>query len=364
MTRRPSENFMRLALDLASKGRGRVEPNPMVGCVIVKDGNVAGRGWHEFYGGPHAEVNALADAGAAAEGADVFVTLEPCAHFGKTPPCTDALIRAKVRRVIMAMADPFPQTSGVGPRRLSEAGIAVETGLLEQEARELNAPYLKMIERKQSYLIAKWAMSLDGKIATRTGDSQWISAEESRRIVHQWRSEVDAVMVGLGTLLHDDPELTCRIDGGRSPRRIVVDTHAATPLASRIVATARQVETIIAAADDAPPERVGALQDAGCTVIPLPSSSGRIAMADLLTAAAERRITNIMVEGGGGLLASIFEQRAADEVRVFVAPVFIGGESAPTPLEGCGADCIAQCLRLRTMHSRRIGTDVLIEGRL
>jgi len=364
MTPKPREHYMRLALDLARRGKGRVEPNPMVGCVIVKDGRIIGRGRHEFYGGPHAEINALKEAGASAEGADVFVTLEPCAHYGKTPPCTDALIRAKVARVIVAMADPFPQTAGIGPRRLRGAGIPVETGLLEHEARELNAPYLKMVTRKQSYVIAKWAMSLDGKIATRTGDSRWISGEESRRLVHRFRNEVDAVMVGVGTVLQDDPQLTCRIDGGRNPRRIIVDAQAMTPIASRVVATAPEVETIIATPQDAPPERVEALAAAGCTIIPLPARNGRLRISDLLAATAERKITNIMVEGGAGLLASVFEERAADEVRVFVAPIFIGGKDAPSPLAGYGVERIAECLRLRTVQSRRIGEDTLIEGRL
>jgi len=363
MTSHLHEQFMHEALELARQGRGRVEPNPMVGCVIVKDGRVVGRGYHRSFGGDHAEVEALRDAGDDARGADVYVTLEPCAHHGKTPPCTDALIRAEVKRVIIAMSDPFPEASGAGPKKLTEAGIEVEAGLLEEDARELNAPYVKFITRKQSYVIAKWAMSLDGKIATRTGDSRWISGEESRRLVHQMRNKVDAVMVGLGTVLKDDPQLTCRIPGGRNPRRIIVDGPAATPLTSQVVRSAREIETIIVTAESAPAERVQPLEEAGCGIIKLPAKNDRIRIADLLAETARRCLTNILVEGGAELLAAVFGERAVDEVRVFVAPVIIGGAGAYTPVAGPGVDEISQALRLRSVTSWRVGEDVLIEGR-
>ena len=363
MTTDSNEQFMREALGLARRGRGRVEPNPMVGCVIVKHGAVVGRGRHRSFGGDHAEVEALRDAGADAEGADVYVTLEPCAHHGKTPPCTDALIRAKVKRVVMAMGDPFPQTSGTGPKRLAEAGTEIEAGLLEQDARQLNAPYLKLVTREQSYLIAKWAMSLDGKIATRTGDSRWISGEESRRLVHEMRNEVDAIMVGAGTVLHDDPQLTCRIPGGRNPRRIIVDGPAETPPASQVVRTAHDIETIIATTETAPAERTDPLAEAGCDIMRLPAKNGLISVADLLTQTARRRLTNILVEGGGGLLTSIFEEDVADEVRVFIAPVIIGGAGARAPVAGWGVENISDALRLRSVTTRQVGDDTLIIGR-
>jgi len=362
-TQPPQKEYMREALELARQGKGRVEPNPMVGCLIVKDGRVVGRGYHRAFGGDHAEVEALRNAGHHAEGADVYVTLEPCAHFGKTPPCTDALIRAKVKRVIIAMSDPFPQASGAGPKKLTEAGVEVETGLMEEDARELNAPYIKLITRKQSYVIAKWAMSLDGKIATRTGDSRWISGEESRRLVHRMRNEVDAVMVGLGTVLKDDPQLTCRIPNGRNPRRIIVDGPASTPLTSQVVRSAGEVETIIAVAETAPAEHVQSLEDAGCSLIKLPATGDHFKIVDLLAETARRGLTNILAEGGGALLASLFEERAVDEVRVFVAPVIIGGTDAYTPVAGCGIDKMSQALRLRSVKSRQVGEDVLIEGR-
>ena len=315
-----SSKFMSEAIELAARGRGRVEPNPMVGCVLVKAGRIVGRGWHRQYGGPHAEVEALADAGVAnADGADVYVTLEPCAHWGKTPPCTDALIRANVKRVFAAIPDPFPQTRGIGPQRLLDAGIPIEFGMLAHQAAELNAPYLKLVTHGVSYVIAKWAMTEDGRMSLAGGgqhhgedggvmgwcgdgvtgrrqDEQstpsipsipsishtagappsaprrpWISCEESRRLVHQMRNEVDVIMVGIGTVLADDPELTCRIPGGRHPRRLIVDSSARIPLDSRIIRTARDVPTIIATTAAAPADRLKALDAAGCTIMILPA---------------------------------------------------------------------------------------------
>ena len=355
---------MQEALELARRGKGRVEPNPMVGCVLVNGGRVVGRGWHQRFGGNHAEVEALNDAGAEAAGADVYVTLEPCAHWGKTPPCTDALIRAKVRRVFAAMEDPFARTRGVGPGKLRDAGIEIQFGLMQDDARELNAPYLKLITKNQSYVIAKWAMSLDGKISTRTGDSRWISGEDARLLVHQMRNEADAIMVGVGTILKDDPELTCRIPGGRNPERIIVDSTARTPPDSKIVRGARDVPTLVAVTSAAHADRTKALQNAGCTLLTIPSHGGRVSIRVLLAETARLRLTNVLVEGGGRLLASLFEGRLVDEVRIFVAPIIIGGEAAATPVAGLGIEKIAQALRLRKMTAREVGDDVLIEGRL
>jgi len=334
---------MQEALGLAARGRGRVEPNPMVGCVLVKAGEVVGRGWHQTFGGPHAEVNALADAGPAAEGADAYVTLEPCAHWGKTPPCVDALIRAKVCRVFAAIEDPFPQTAGLGPRKLREAGIDIEFGLLASAARELNAPYLKLLATGRSYVIAKWAQTADARLAC--PGRRWISCDESRRLVHQMRNEVDAIMVGIGTVLADDPLLTCRLPAtdtvgatdavgaadaiGRNPRRIIIDSTARTPLASRIVQTAREVPTIIAATGAAPPDRLHALQNAGCEIVVLPAENGRVSLPALFAETGRRRYTNILLEGGAQLLGAALDQRLVDEVRVFAAPFNAGDDSAP-----------------------------------
>jgi len=364
MTTPINEEYMREALELAKRGRGRVEPNPMVGCVIVKDRRIVGRGYHHKFGEAHAEVEALREAGAAAEGADVYVTLEPCAHYGKTPPCTEALIETKVGRVIIAKGDVNPKTAGLGIQRLREAGIEAVSGVLETEARELNAPYIKLMTKGLSYVTAKWAMSLDGKIATYSGDSRWISCDESRRIVHQLRNEVDAVMVGVGTVLVDDPLLTCRIPGGRSPRRIIVDSTARIPVFSNIVQTAADIPTFVAVTDAAPAERLEQLKDTGCIILKMPANDGRVCIGSLVAETGRLQLTNILVESGGTLLASAIEEKVVDEVKVFVAPLLIGGKNAHTAVAGTGFATIAESLRLKKITFRPVGNDVLIEGRL
>jgi len=240
--------WMRRALQLAEQGRGFVEPNPLVGAVVVRDGRAVGEGWHQRYGQAHAEVNALAAAGDAARGATLYVTLEPCCHHGKTPPCTDAVLRSGVRRVVAAMYDPFPQVAGHGADLLRAAGVVVEVGLGEAEARRLNAPYLKLLATGRPYVHAKWAMTLDGKIATRTGDSKWISNEASRHRVHALRGRMDAILVGIGTALADDPQLTARPPGPRTPARIVLDSHGRLPPTSLLAQTARTTPVLVVTA--------------------------------------------------------------------------------------------------------------------
>ena len=356
--------YMQIALDLAARGRGRVEPNPMVGAVVVTDGRIAGRGWHKQFGGPHAEVSALHDAGPAGSGATIYVTLEPCCHHGKTPPCSDAVIAAGIKRAVVAMVDPFPDVAGRGLEQLRQAGLEVEAGVLEARARQLNAPFVKLVTAGRPYVIVKWAMSLDGKIATRTGDSQWISSEPSRQRVHELRNVVDAVMIGVGTALADDPQLTCRIEGGRNPRRIVVDSSARTSVGSKLVQTAREVETIIAATGDAPTERVEALEGAGCEVLLLPPRDGRVDLAALMDELGRRKLTNVLVEGGGELLGGIIRQDLADRAMVFVAPKVIGGREAPGPVGEEGVASLAEALSLEQVHVEHIGPDLLVEGEL
>ena len=258
---------MARALELAARGEGSVEPNPMVGCVIVRDGETIGEGFHRRFGGPHAEVEALAVAGPRARGATAYVTLEPCCHHGKTPPCTGALIAAGISRVVVAQRDPFAKVAGQGIAELAAAGIAVDVGVGADEALRLNAPYLKLLQTARPWIIAKWAMTLDGKLATHAGDSRWISSEASRAIVHRLRGRVDAVMVGRGTAQADDPQLTARPPGPRQAARIVVDTTATHSLQSLLVKTAREVPVIVAGGAAAPQDRVEALQAAGCEVI-------------------------------------------------------------------------------------------------
>jgi diaminohydroxyphosphoribosylaminopyrimidine deaminase/5-amino-6-(5-phosphoribosylamino)uracil reductase len=353
---------MRRALELAERGRGHVEPNPLVGAVLVRDGRVVGEGWHRRYGEAHAEVNALAEAGAAARGATLYVTLEPCCHHGKTPPCTDAVLRAGVARVVAAMTDPFPQVAGKGAERLRAAGVPVTLGLCAEEALRLNAPYLKLLRTGRPYVHAKWAMTLDGKIATHTGDSKWISNDASRALVHRLRGRMDAVLVGVGTALADDPLLTARPPGPRTLVRVVLDSAARLPPASRLVATARETPVLIAAGTDAAEGKVEALRQLGCEVLRLPGPGQRPSVAALLDELGRRRMTNVLVEGGAAVLGSFLDARAMDEVHVFIAPRLAGGAGAKTPVGGAGVAAIAEALPLKGWRVETVGDNLLVEG--
>jgi len=355
-------SFMRRALELAERGRGRVEPNPMVGAVAVRDGRIVGEGYHGGFGGPHAEPHAIAAAGEACKGATLYVTLEPCTHYGKTPPCVPAVIAAGFRRVVAAMIDPDPRTQGGGIVALRTAGLEAEVGLLEAEARRLNAPFVKLTLTGLPYLTAKWAMSLDGKTATRTGDSRWISCPESRERVHTVRGQVDAILVGIGTVLADDPLLTARPPGPRVAARVVADSAARLPLGSRLVQTAAEAPVIVAATALAPPERRAALEAAGVEVLVLPAEEGRVSLQALLEELGRRRMTNVLLEGGGELCAAALAGRLADKLMVFVAPTVIGGREAPTPAEGLGVANLANALHAKDWAMRRVGRDALIEA--
>ncbi len=357
------ERFMQMALELAAKGRGRVEPNPMVGAVAVKDGKVVGQGYHEYIGGPHAEVRALDEAGPSAKGATLYVTLEPCAHYGKTPPCAERVIEAGIKRVVLAVMDPNPETAGRGAEGLRQAGIDIVSGVLEEEARKLNAPFFKLMTVGMPYVIAKWAMSLDGKTATHTGDSRWVSSRESRVYVHKVRSQVDAVMVGIGTVLRDDPLLTCRqIEGGRNPKRLVVDGQARLPLDSQLVRTLSEAEVLVATTDRAPRERLDRLNGAGCRLLVVKGKGNRVELRELMKMLGKERITNVLVEGGGTLTASLFDEGLVDRVMVFVAPKIIGGGEARLPVSGIGVDKVEDALGLKDVSVTRLAEDVLIEG--
>ncbi|MFO0973079.1 MAG: bifunctional diaminohydroxyphosphoribosylaminopyrimidine deaminase/5-amino-6-(5-phosphoribosylamino)uracil reductase RibD [Phycisphaerae bacterium] len=366
MTSAADDRAMMLrALRLAQRGAGRVEPNPMVGAVLVRFGRVVGEGYHARFGGPHAEVAALRDAGRAARGATCYVTLEPCCHFGKTPPCTDALVRAGVARMVAALRDPFPRVAGGGFRRLRAAGIAVAVGPCAAEAAELNAPYLKRLQTGRPWVIAKWAQSLDGKIATRSGDSRWISSLASRRAAHALRGRVDAVLVGVNTVMTDDPELTCRhVRPKRVAARIVADADARTPPRSRLVRTARRIPTLIATA--APrSRRAAALAAAGCEILAVPRGpAGGVHLPTLLDLLGQKQMTNLLVEGGGRLLGSFLDAGLADEAVVFVAPRLIGGRTAPGALGGVGPADVARLPPMRVIAERRLGVDRLVRLRL
>ncbi|MFP4058331.1 MAG: bifunctional diaminohydroxyphosphoribosylaminopyrimidine deaminase/5-amino-6-(5-phosphoribosylamino)uracil reductase RibD [Candidatus Brocadiia bacterium] len=350
------------ALELAEQGRGCVEPNPLVGAVLVRQGRIVGEGFHARYGGPHAEPLAIADAGEAARGATLYVTLEPCSHQGKTPPCVDAVLAAGIRRVVAAMVDPYPPNRGRGMARLREAGVETELGLLEQEARQLNAPFVKLTTRGLPFVTAKWAMSLDGKTATRTGQSRWISSPPARQMVHALRGTVDAVLVGIGTARTDDPLLTARPPGPRTATRVVADSQARLPLDSQLVATARQAPLLVATTEAAAGERRAALERCGAEVLALPAKGRRVDLAALMTELGRRKTTHVLLEGGGELAAAALDAGLVDKLMVFVAPRVIGGRDAPTPVEGRGPADLGQALAAARWTSRRVGDDLLIEA--
>jgi diaminohydroxyphosphoribosylaminopyrimidine deaminase/5-amino-6-(5-phosphoribosylamino)uracil reductase len=355
---------MSRALELAARGEGWVEPNPMVGCVIVRDGETVGEGWHQRFGGPHAEVEALRIAGVRARGATAYVTLEPCCHQGKTPPCTKALIAAGVRRVVIAQRDPFPQVDGGGIVELNASGVATEVGIGVAEARWLNAPYRKLVERGLPWIIAKWAMTLDGKLATSTGDSRWISSEASRVIVHRLRGRVDAVLIGSGTAIADDPLLTARPAGARTAARIIVDSRAQLSPRSQLVRTTREAPVIVAVADEAPLEKTITLESAGCEVLRCPGESHAERLLTLLTELGRRRMTNVLVEGGAQLLGALLDARQIDEVHAFIAPKLAGGATAPTAIGGRGRSLMAAAVLLTDPSIQQIGCDAYIHGRV
>lgn len=357
------KSWMGRALELAERGRGWVEPNPLVGAVVVRQGQLVGEGWHQRYGEAHAEVHALIAAGEAARGATLYVTLEPCCHRGKTPPCTEAVLRAGIRRVVAAMSDPFPAVSGRGGALLRQAGVLVEYGVGEAEARRINAPYLKLLATGRPWVHAKWAMSLDGKIATRSGDSRWISNESSRRLVHELRGRMDAVLVGIGTVRADDPQLTARPPGPRTPARIVLDTEGRIAEDSNLVRTANTVPTILAVTERAPETKRAILRAHGCEVLILPEHRGRVGVDDLLLELGRRRFTNVLVEGGGGVFGALLDASALDELHLFLAPLLIGGTTATSAFGGEGIDSVASAPRWTEWTHRDVDGDLYLHAR-
>lgn len=358
------DQHMSRALELAVRGEGLVEPNPMVGCVIVRDAERIGEGWHRQFGGPHAEIEALRSCRADPAGATLYVTLEPCCHTGKTPPCTEALLHAKIARVVVAQLDPFPAVGGKGVEQLRQAGVQVDVGVMEQPARALCAPYRRLILDGRPWIIAKWAMTLDGKIASRTGHSRWISNERSRAVVQQLRGRMDAIIVGRRTAMADDPALIAQPPGPRTAVRVVVDTHAALPPASRLVQTARTVPSLVAVGETVDPVRRQRLEDAGCEVLTCPGPNTETRLRSLLCALGRRRLTNVLVEGGGQLLGSLFDLRLVDEAHVFVAAKLVGGQAAPGPVGGQGLELIPSLPSLVEPRIEILDQDVYIAGRL
>ncbi len=352
---------MSRALAEAAKGRGWVEPNPMVGAVVARDGAIVASAHHERFGGPHAEVLALAQAGEGARGGVLYVTLEPCCHHGKTPPCTDLVLASGVARVVAAMSDPFPQVAGQGLAILSEAGLDVSVGLEGAAARALNAPYLKRLFTGRPHVLAKWAMTLDGKAATASGDSRWISNETSRAVVHRTRGVMDAILVGVGTVLADDPELTARPPGPRVAARIVLDPEASIPLSSRLVNSARDTPLVIAVNERASESTRRQLAERGAQILSF-EGSGRIPIGPLLDELGRRGDTNLLVEGGGRVLGSFLDDAAVDAVDVFIAPLIEGGDNPKSPARGRGVDLMRLATRLERVQTEVLGDDLRIQG--
>ncbi len=362
MSQRDDEQYMREALALARLGRGRTSPNPVVGAIIVKNGRVVGRGWHQKAGTAHAEIHALAEAGTAANNATLYVTLEPCCHHGRTGPCTEAIMAAGINRVVVAMTDPNPLVAGCGIGFLRENGIVVETDILSADAALLNAAFIKWISCNMPFVTLKNGISLDGKIATRTGNSRWITGEEARLEVHRMRDAADVIITGIGTVLADDPELTTRLpEGGKSPVRLVVDRLARTPLTAKLV-NDNKAPTIIAVSGSAPMDRVAALAVKGVEVLTVPEVAGRLDLAAILRNLGRRGMTQVMVEAGGTLNSSFLFGNYVDRVVMFVAPKIIGGTGAPGPYGGAGSDLLTDAVELEEIIVSQKGPDLMIEG--
>jgi diaminohydroxyphosphoribosylaminopyrimidine deaminase/5-amino-6-(5-phosphoribosylamino)uracil reductase len=357
---------MQRALAVAEGGIGFVSPNPVVGCVIVKAGRILGEGYHERYGGPHAEANALRVAGSEARGATLYVTLEPCCHTGKTPPCVDAVLQAGVGRVVMAMRDPNPKVAGGGLARLRAAGIDVTLGICEAEARRLNEPFLHYIQTQRPFVTLKCAVTLDGKIATRTGASRWITGAPAREHVHRMRHAADALLVGSGTALQDDPLLTTRLPGGGgvNPLRIVVDSLLRLSLSSQLATVRPDCRTLVATSQRAPLDKQRQLESQGVEILRLPSyADGRVNIEALLAALGTRGVADLLVEGGATLSATLLQRRLIDKVVVFIAPKIIGGDGINV-VAAFGVDTMADALQLYGMTSQSVGEDVMLEAYL
>ena len=357
---------MRRALELAERGAGWTSPNPMVGAIVVNENRVISEGWHEEFGGPHAEFLALHRAGALAHGADLYVTLEPCvAAPGKhNPPCADEIVRAGIRRVFVATRDPDPRINGRGIARLQEAGLEVIEGLLEREARKLNEIYLKFKTAGLPFVTLKMAMTADGKIATRTGDSRWISSERSLRLAHELRHRHRAILVGIGTVLADDPQLTVRREErSRQPIRIILDSHGRVPVDAAIVRSAGEIRTIIATTDAMPPEREQALRQAHVEVWRLPAAAdGRVALASLIQKLAHEQIDSLLIEGGSEVAWSFLREKLIDKILLVIAPKIVGGRAAPSPVGGLGVERLSEAIPLKDVTVSYLDGDILYEA--
>ncbi len=357
--------WMARALALAARGRGLTSPNPMVGALLVRDGTLVAERFHERAGGPHAEAAVLAEAGERGRGATLYVTLEPCNHVGRTPPCVEAIVRAGVRRVVAATGDPNPRVRGGGAAALGAAGVEVSLGCLEREARELNHVFFTAVERQRPHVTLKWAMTLDGKIAAFDGKSRWITGEAARREAHRLRSRSDAIVTGIGTVLADDPALTVRLEQPwpREPYRVVVDSRARLPLHATLLKAGRSARVVVAVGENAPAPRVAALESSGVTVLQCKSREERVDVADLCARLFALDVTAVLLEAGHELTGAFVQAGLVDRVAVFIAPKVLGGAAAPGPVGGPGF-ALADALRLTDLTTRPIGDDWLLEAQV
>lgn len=357
---------MRMAIDLARKGWGKTRPNPLVGSVIVRDDKVISQGYHAAYGGPHAEVNAIANLKENPAGSTIYVNLEPCSHYGKTPPCANALVKAGFRKAVIGMTDPNPLVSGRGIEILKSNGIEVTSGVLQQECIKLNEIFIKYITKKLPFVMIKSAMSLDGKIATFSGDSKWISNEESRLFVHNLRYRVSAIMVGINTVIRDNPSLTARVPGLdiNDPIRIVVDPSGRIPLDAKVINSSKTAPLILAVSRKISDDKAKFLSNNNVKIIFCPSPNGRIDLHKLMENLYEMKIDSVLIEGGGHLNYSAIEAGIVDKVLMFISPLIVGGRDALTPFEGKGVEKINKAFSLRNIELKSFRDNILVEGYL
>ncbi|MCY6484885.1 bifunctional diaminohydroxyphosphoribosylaminopyrimidine deaminase/5-amino-6-(5-phosphoribosylamino)uracil reductase RibD [Clostridium aestuarii] len=358
--------YMKKAIELAKKGAGYTSPNPLVGAVIVKDDKIIAEGYHQFYGGPHAEVNALNNAVEDIDGAVMYVTLEPCSHYGKTPPCANTIAKTGIKKVVVGMKDPNPIVAGRGIKILEESGIEVISGVLENEVKEINEIFIKYITTKTPFCLLKTAMTLDGKIATHNGDSKWITNEKSRKYVHQIRNRVSAIMVGIGTVLQDNPKLTTRLEEKESsdPTRVIVDSRGRIPLDCNVLNVDSEAQTIVVVTELADKDKINSIKEKGADVIITPSKDNRVNLAYLMKELGKRDIDSVLLEGGSTLNYSALKENIVDKVISFIAPKIIGGEQAKTPVGGNGIDYMKDAITLENIKILRFEEDIMIEGKM
>lgn len=359
-------HYMEMALSLAKQGKGFTSPNPMVGAVVVNEGKIVGKGYHEYCGGPHAEVNAINDAGADAVGATLYVTLEPCNHTGKTPPCTQKILDSGIRKVVMAMKDPNELASG-GSDFLRSQGIEVQSGVCKEESEQLNEIFIKYARTKRPFVIVKYASTLDGRIATSTGDSKWISGPVSRAFVHEIRHQVDGILVGIETVLADDPSLTTRRESGpgNDPRRIILDSNLRFPENAKMLRLNSDSDTIVVCGDqrgEGYADKKKRLEQQGVTVIETPLEEGRIDLDTLVDTLGDLGISSILVEGGSRVIASALNAGIVDKMYMFYAPKLLGGDDGIPVCRGKGPLMMKDCIRLKSMQTRSSGDDILVEA--